>query len=132
MRAAVTVPERGARTAAARAAPSTAAPTASVTERIAAVRAQIEGLHMSLAAARAARESEIVDWRVAGVESNVDFNFSVRRQLRGHFGKVYAQDWGGDATTLLSASQDGKLIVWNAFTENKLDAINLKSAWVMA
>jgi len=62
----------------------------------------------------------------------VPYNFNVRRQLKGHFGKVYALDWAGDDTTLLSASQDGKLIVWNAFTENKLDAVSLKSAWVMA
>jgi len=103
-----------------------------VEQRIAAVRAQIAGLHSALAAAKSAREAEVVDWREVGVDSSVDFTFSVRRQLRGHFGKVYAQDWGGDPTTLLSASQDGTLIAWNAFTENKLDAISLKSAWVMA
>ena len=104
----------------------------SVTERIAAVRAQIEGLSLSLAAARAAIDADVVDWREVGVDAVVDFAFSVRRQLRGHFGKVYAQAWGGDATTLISASQDGKVLVWNAFSENKLDAISLKSAWVMA
>ena len=32
---------------------------------------------------------------------------------------------------LVSASQDGKLIVWNAFTTNKVHAIPLRSSWVM-
>ena len=31
----------------------------------------------------------------------------------------------------MSASQDGKLIVWNALTGNKLKLIPLASAWVM-
>lgn len=59
----------------------------------------------------------------------------VRRQLRGHFGKVYAMHWGGavpsGSDNLVSASQDGKLIVWNANTTNKVQAIPLRSSWVM-
>jgi len=53
------------------------------------------------------------------------------RTLKGHFGKVYAMDWAGDSQNLVSASQDGKLIVWNAFTTNKVHAIPLRSSWVM-
>jgi guanine nucleotide-binding protein G(I)/G(S)/G(T) subunit beta-1 len=54
-----------------------------------------------------------------------------RRVLKGHFGKVYACHWAGKATQLVSASQDGKLIVWNARTTNKILAIPLRSSWVM-
>lgn len=54
-----------------------------------------------------------------------------RRTLRGHFGKVYALHWSGDSTCLVSASQDGKLIVWNAMQNLKLQAIPLRSSWVM-
>lgn len=54
-----------------------------------------------------------------------------RRTLRGHFGKVYAVHWSGDSTCLVSASQDGKLIVWNAMQNMKLQAIPLRSSWVM-
>ncbi len=32
---------------------------------------------------------------------------------------------------LVSASQDGKLIIWNAYTTNKMHAIPLRSSWVM-
>jgi len=56
-----------------------------------------------------------------------------RRQLRGHFGKVYAMHWAGAGASdeLVSASQDGKLIIWNASTTNKKQAIPLRSSWVM-
>lgn len=31
----------------------------------------------------------------------------------------------------MSASQDGKLIVWDGYTTNKVHAIPLRSSWVM-
>jgi guanine nucleotide-binding protein G(I)/G(S)/G(T) subunit beta-1 len=55
----------------------------------------------------------------------------LRRTLKGHFGKVYAMHWAGDSQTLISASQDGKLIIWNAHTTNKIQVIPLRSSWVM-
>lgn len=55
----------------------------------------------------------------------------LRRTLKGHFGKVYAMHWAGDSETLISASQDGKIIVWNAPANVKTHAIPLRSAWVM-
>lgn len=39
--------------------------------------------------------------------------------------------WASDSRHLVSASQDGKLIIWNAFTVNKVHAIPLRSSWVM-
>ncbi|MES1907387.1 MAG: hypothetical protein MHM6MM_000513 [Cercozoa sp. M6MM] len=55
-----------------------------------------------------------------------------RRVLRGHFGKVYHAAWSPNSSKLLSASQDGKLILWDAKTTNKHQVIALRSAWVMA
>ena len=54
-----------------------------------------------------------------------------QRHLRGHFGKIYAMHWAADSRSLVSASQDGKLIVWDAFTTNKTAAVPLRSSWVM-
>ena len=54
-----------------------------------------------------------------------------RRTLRGHLAKIYAMNWGTDSRYLVSASQDGKLIVWDAYTTNKVHAIPLRSSWVM-
>jgi len=54
-----------------------------------------------------------------------------RRVLKGHFGKIYAMHWSDDNKQLVSASQDGKLIIWNGFTTMKVHAIPLRSSWVM-
>lgn len=61
----------------------------------------------------------------------VNVNIRQRRILKGHFGKIYAMHWSKDSRNLVSASQDGKLIVWNAFSTNKVHAIPLRSSWVM-
>jgi len=64
-------------------------------------------------------------------------DFRQRKTLRGHYGKIYAMQWRSDplipedADNLVSASQDGKLIIWNGRTTNKLKMIHLKSSWVM-
>lgn len=55
-----------------------------------------------------------------------------RRILKGHFGKVYACQWSdADSRHFVSAAQDGKLLVWNAFSTNKELAVNLPSGYVM-
>lgn len=53
-----------------------------------------------------------------------------RRTLKGHLAKIYAMHWSQD-NHLVSASQDGKLLVWDALTTNKVHAIPLRSSWVM-
>lgn len=61
----------------------------------------------------------------------------LRRNLKGHFGKVYALHWGvedaenKESPFIITASQDGKLIIWNGLTTNKVHAIPLRSSWVM-
>ena len=53
----------------------------------------------------------------------------IRRTLKGHLSKIYAMQWAADAHHLVSASQDGKLLVWDGLTTNKLHAIPLRSTW---
>lgn len=54
------------------------------------------------------------------------------RTLQGHTGKVYSLDWTPERNRIVSASQDGRLIVWNALTSQKTHLIKLPCAWVMA
>ncbi|KAI9498680.1 G-protein beta subunit [Zychaea mexicana] len=56
----------------------------------------------------------------------------VRRTLKGHLAKVYALHWAQDQPQVVTASQDGKLIVWEAYTTHKICAIPLQSSWVMS
>jgi len=55
----------------------------------------------------------------------------IRRTLKGHLAKIYAMHWSNNPLLLVSASQDGKLLVWDALTTNKTHAIPLRSSWVM-
>mmetsp|Transcript_5150 Transcript_5150/g.14989 ORF Transcript_5150/g.14989 Transcript_5150/m.14989 type:complete len:367 (+) Transcript_5150:117-1217(+) len=55
-----------------------------------------------------------------------------RRLLKGHFGKITALDWSADGTTIVSASQDGNLLLWDALLTSKKQDVRLKSPYVMS
>ena len=61
----------------------------------------------------------------------VEYEPKQRNLCTGHFGKIYALHWGPDSQAIVTASQDGKLIIWNSKSGNKQLAITLNSAWVM-
>uniref|UniRef100_A0A8V0ZD90 G protein subunit beta 1 n=1 Tax=Gallus gallus TaxID=9031 RepID=A0A8V0ZD90_CHICK len=75
------------------------------------------------------------DATLAQITANIDpvgrIQMRTRRTLRGHLAKIYAMHWGTDSRLLVSASQDGKLIIWDSYTTNKVHAIPLRSSWVM-
>lgn len=54
-----------------------------------------------------------------------------RRILKGHLGKIYSLDWSLDSQSVVTAAQDGKLIVWNPRTAEKTCYVYLRSNWVM-
>eukprot|EP00252_Welwitschia_mirabilis_P007565 TRINITY_DN1905_c0_g1_i1.p1 TRINITY_DN1905_c0_g1~~TRINITY_DN1905_c0_g1_i1.p1 ORF type:complete len:372 (+),score=42.81 TRINITY_DN1905_c0_g1_i1:352-1467(+) len=51
------------------------------------------------------------------------------RTLQGHTGKVYSLDCTAEKNRIVSASQDGRLIVWNALTSQRVHTIRLP--WVI-
>ncbi|XP_061880439.1 guanine nucleotide-binding protein subunit beta-5b-like [Entelurus aequoreus] len=55
-----------------------------------------------------------------------------RRVLKGHNNKVLNMDWCKDKRRIVSSSQDGKVIVWDAFTLHKEHGVSLPCTWVMA
>jgi len=59
-------------------------------------------------------------------------NVKCRRTLKGHFGKITALDWSGDGNTVVSASQDGNLLLWDAVSTSKKQTVRLKSSYVMS
>ncbi|GIY91719.1 guanine nucleotide-binding protein subunit beta-5 [Caerostris extrusa] len=66
------------------------------------------------------------------LESIQNLNIKTRRVLKGHMGKVLCSDWSLDKRHIVSSSQDGKMIIWDAFTTNKEHAITMPTTWVMA
>lgn len=105
----------------------------SILERLRRARDQVAALKERVAGMRKAQENDI-DWATCGKgpDPNISFRFEIRRLLRGHFNKVHACAWAGDDTTAASASQDGKMIIWNTFTRDKLDVIFLESNFAMS
>lgn len=57
-----------------------------------------------------------------------------RRLLKGNTGKVLCLDWCQDKRRLVSSSQDGKLVVWDAFPGNckQEHVITIPTTWIMA
>ncbi|KAI5084004.1 hypothetical protein GOP47_0000173 [Adiantum capillus-veneris] len=85
------------------------------------------------------RRAQLIDSDVASFAQQNDFSttqlqphdFVCCRTLQGHTGKVYALDWSQERDRIVSASQDGHLIVWNPLTSQKTHAIKLASSWVI-
>ena len=104
-----------------------------IAERIAAAKKQVETLKSQVSKAREAKMEgyDGIKALAAGRAQTLGPIPKIRRILKGHFGKVYAMHWSGNGTDLVSASQDGKLIVWEAMQNVKTQAIPLRSSWVM-
>ena len=103
-----------------------------IQQRIAKAKSDLERLKVEIQDSRAEKKTGTMKECTKGkMLKQISTQPKMRRLLRGHFGKVYAMHWSGDATQLVSASQDGKLIIWNGFTTNKVQAIPLRSSWVM-
>ncbi|KAK6179230.1 guanine nucleotide-binding protein subunit beta-5 [Patella vulgata] len=66
------------------------------------------------------------------LDNLAQFNIKPRRVLKGHQGKVLCMDWSSDKRHIVSSSQDGKMLVWDAFTTNKEHAVTMPTTWVMA
>ncbi|XP_071965863.1 guanine nucleotide-binding protein subunit beta-5-like [Antedon mediterranea] len=66
------------------------------------------------------------------LEALPQLSMKPRRILKGHQGKVLCMEWARDKRHLVSSSQDGKVIVWDAFTTNREHSITMPTTWVMA
>ncbi|XP_076248785.1 guanine nucleotide-binding protein subunit beta-5 [Calliopsis andreniformis] len=66
------------------------------------------------------------------LEAITCINVKPRRILKGHQAKVLCSDWSPDKRHIVSSSQDGKMIIWDAFTTNKEHALTMPTIWVMA
>ncbi|EFJ31057.1 hypothetical protein SELMODRAFT_440157 [Selaginella moellendorffii] len=96
---------------------------------------EVDRLRSALQATRRRlQDTTLAEYARAHGRGDIGFaadRFKSRRMLSGHTGKVYALDWS-ERDTIVSASQDGRLIVWNAMTSQKTHAIKLLCPWVMA
>jgi len=102
-----------------------------ITERINAAKEEIERLKDSLRQKKQELQDTTLKDFCKDLPSAKADKLKMRRTLKGHLAKIYAMHWAEDGAHLVSASQDGKLLVWDAMTTNKVHAIPLRSSWVM-
>ncbi|KAH3837583.1 guanine nucleotide-binding protein subunit beta-5a-like isoform X1 [Dreissena polymorpha] len=81
-------------------------------------------------------KAKLKDVEMCKAASKIDpitnFSMKQRRHLKGHQGKVLCMDWSTDKKHIVSSSQDGKMLVWDAFSTNKEHAVTMPTTWVMA
>jgi len=58
--------------------------------------------------------------------------FAPQRTLRGHRDRVNCLRWSADSRSIVSASRDGSLLIWDAITGHRRIGIPLRMAWVMS
>lgn len=100
-------------------------------EKITKAKKQTETLKEQIKANRDAKADTTLKEAAKNVQGASKLQLKQRRTLKGHLAKIYAMQWAEDKTHLVSASQDGKLLVWDGMTTNKVHAIPLRSSWVM-
>ncbi|KAG2734567.1 hypothetical protein G9P44_002573 [Scheffersomyces stipitis] len=71
-----------------------------------------------------------ISYSIPGIPKNFN-NLKLYNTLRGHNNKIAKTQWSSDSSKLLSASQDGYMILWDAVTGFKKQAINLENQWVL-
>lgn len=108
---------------------------AELRERHAAATAKVNALRERIKAKRLQLlDTDVATYASSNGRTPISFSFTdlvCCRTLQGHTGKVYSLDWTSEKNRIVSASQDGRLIVWNALTSQKTHAIKLPCAWVM-
>nr|CCU09389.1 transducin beta-like protein [Suberites domuncula] len=95
------------------------------------LRQEAENLRRKIRDGRMAVADTTLNEVAADIPAIGRVSLRTRKTLRGHLAKIYAMHWASDSRNLVSASQDGKLIVWDGYTTNKIHAIPLRSSWVM-
>eukprot|EP00478_Filoreta_tenera_P000328 GABV01000328.1.p1 GENE.GABV01000328.1~~GABV01000328.1.p1 ORF type:complete len:370 (-),score=90.63 GABV01000328.1:224-1333(-) len=103
--------------------------------RFEAVSSAVSALRKQLADERSRRKAADENLlQLASTGSPPAANFrkiGISRLLRGHFDKVHHISWAGDSRHCVSVAQDGKIIIWDAFSTHKLQCVALRSRYVM-
>lgn len=105
----------------------------STQEQIAAARVKARALYQQLEK----QKKQVQDASLSMMSQQVDYiprnscNLRHFNTFTGHQFKISGIRWSGSSKTLLTASQDGFMIVWDAVTGFKKHAIKLENPWVL-
>ncbi|XP_053479755.1 guanine nucleotide-binding protein subunit beta-5b isoform X2 [Ictalurus furcatus] len=101
-------------------------------ESVASLKAEAESLKVKLEQERTKLHDADLNQMAEKVEALGAVTLKNRRTLKGHSSKVLCMDWCSDKRRIVSSSQDGKVIVWDAFTTNKEHGVTMPCTWVLA
>lgn len=107
---------------------------ASQAEKITEAKKKVVSLKKKVNQEREAKTKDFTGIRCAIDKPLTDLSpkLAVRKTLKGHFHKIYAIHWSASKPNeLISAGQDGKLILWDVHSGLKKQVVPLRSAWVM-
>ncbi|XP_076465619.1 guanine nucleotide-binding protein subunit beta-5-like isoform X2 [Babylonia areolata] len=92
---------------------------------------EVETLRAKLAEEQEKQKDEI---KVSSqqLEKIIHLRPEPRRTLKGHQGKVLCLDWSSDKRQIVSSSEDGQVLIWDAYKRNKEYSITMPTTWVMA
>ncbi|CUM49636.1 unnamed protein product [Debaryomyces tyrocola] len=105
-----------------------------IQKRIASARQETRTLYYEVENIR----NRIQDATLFKVASDVEmlssdkFNLKLYNTLRGHQNKIAQIRWNSNSRHILSASQDGYMIIWDTVSGFKKHAISLENQWVLA
>lgn len=105
---------------------------ADISSRISQATAQAEQLKSQIRANKVAACNKQLADEMNDLPNMTKVSLSCKRTLKGHQGKIYSMHWAADKPELVSAGQDGVLIVWDGLSANKTHAIPLRCPWVMS
>ncbi|SCU93619.1 LAME_0F04434g1_1 [Lachancea meyersii CBS 8951] len=104
-----------------------------IQEQIALARSDTRQLHMLIDRVKLkVRDADLAQMS-KGIPSlqNGGVNLATHLTLNGHNNKISDFSWSLDSRSILSASQDGFMIIWDACSGFKKNAIPLDSQWVL-
>ncbi|XP_050309270.1 guanine nucleotide-binding protein subunit beta-2 [Anthonomus grandis grandis] len=97
-----------------------------------ALRKELEELYKKLQEAQKQCADTTLESCCSAVSNAPSVKLSTKKLLKGHLNKVNSVHYSGDSRHCVTGSLDGKLIIWDTYTGNKIQIIPLRSAWVMS
>ncbi|GBP10941.1 Guanine nucleotide-binding protein subunit beta-2 [Eumeta japonica] len=73
-----------------------------------------------------------LDDKCADLSGIPKIRLSTQKTLKGHINKVNSVHYSSDSRHCVTGSLDGKLIIWDTWSGNKVQVIPLRSSWVMS
>ncbi|XP_044736202.1 guanine nucleotide-binding protein subunit beta-2 [Chrysoperla carnea] len=98
----------------------------------AALKTELQGIYNKILEDQKAKADTTLEAACGSLGDVPKVRMSTKKFLKGHINKVNSVHFSGDSRHCVTGSLDGKLIIWDTWTGNKVQVIPLRSSWVMS